>query len=65
MQILYRYIYLYCIKVSQFWLSFVIWWNQVTHVQIHLDVVELEENIIFGRQMYGQMSDMLNYSLRI
>ncbi len=30
------------------------YWNKVSHMNMHCDVVELDENIIFGSQMHGE-----------
>ncbi len=34
-------------------------------MHIHLDVVEFEENIIFGCQMHVDISDIINFCLVI
>ncbi len=44
-------IILHCPIVKQFWVSLFMWWNSVA-----LEIIECEENIVFGGQKHGEHS---------
>ncbi len=52
-----------CEKTRNFWQSFFLWWNRVSDTKITLHYEFLEESILFGFQMNGQVFDILNYCI--
>ena len=56
---------MHCPNVKQFWVTFFTWWNRVADMNIPLDIVQLEENIVFGCQNHGEIANVLNFCLLI
>ncbi len=51
---------LYCEKNRNICQSFFLWWNRVSDTKITLHSEFLEESILFGFQMNGEVFDILN-----
>ncbi len=49
-----------CEKTRNFWQSFFLWWNRVSDTKLTLHYEFLEESILFGFQMNGEVFDILN-----
>ena len=58
-----RHFFLLCPNVSMFWRSLFLWWNRISEIRIALDLVDLEENILFGFQLKDEIFVCLNYCL--
>ncbi len=58
-----KHFFLSCEKTRNFWQSFFLWWNRVSDIEITLQYEFLEESIIFGFQMNGEVFDILNYCI--
>lgn len=54
-----------CPKVSIFWNSFFIWWNNLADIIIPAHYEDLEESIIFGFQIQGGTFSVLNYCVLV
>ncbi len=54
--------FLFCPK-DQFWRSFFTWWNNLGDIQIVLHSENLEECILFGFQIEGDIFNVLNYCI--
>ncbi len=52
---------LFCPKEDQYLRSFFTWWNNLGDIQIPLHPENLEECILFGFQIEGDIFNVLNY----
>ncbi len=55
--------FLFCPKEDQFWRSFFTWWNNLGDIQIPLHSESLEECILFGFQIEGDIFNVINYCI--
>jgi hypothetical protein len=60
-----RHFFLFCPKVHAFWNSFFKWWNNLGDIEIAHNYECLEECIIFGFQLRGEIFDVLNYCILV
>jgi exonuclease III len=58
-----RHFFLLCVKTDQFWNSFFAWWNNLGDIEISPEFDCLEENILFGFQIEGEVFSVLNYCI--
>ncbi len=56
-------IFLFCSKEDPFWRCFFTWWNNLADIQIPLPSESLEECILFGFQIEGDIFNVLNYCI--
>ncbi len=57
--------FLFCPKEDQLWRIFFIWWNNLGDIQIPLHSDSLEECILFGFHIEGDIISFLNYCIVI
>ncbi len=50
-------------KTRNIWQSFFLWWNRVSDTKITLHYEFLEESILFGFKINGEVFDILNYCI--
>ncbi len=50
-------------KIETFGNLFFLWWNRVNDTKITLHYESLEESILFGFQMNGEVCDILNHCI--
>ena len=55
--------FLFCPKVNGFWNTFFNWWNNLGDIQIQGDCESLEESILFGFQVEGDIFNVLNFCI--
>ena len=60
-----RHFFLFCPKVKSFWNSLLQWWNRLTDINIVSDFEHLEECILFGFPIEGEIFDVLNHCILI
>ena len=60
-----RHFFLFCPKVNAFWNSFFQWWNNLTDIKISFNYENLEECILFGFPIEGDVFEVLNYCILV
>ena len=53
--------FLHCPKIKKFWKSFITWWNRLGDIIIPLDSDVLEEIILFGFHVKGNIFSVFNF----
>ena len=57
--------FLLCPKVNAFWNSLFQWWNNLTDIKIPFNYENLEECILFGFPIEGDIFEVLNYCILV
>ena len=60
-----RHFFLFCPKVNAFWNYFLQWWNKLTDIKIPFNFEHLEECILFGFPIEGDVFEVLNYCILV
>ena len=60
-----RHFFLFCSKANAFWNSFFNWWNSLGDIKIAHDCESLEECVLFGFQIEGDIFNVMNYCILI